>query len=83
MIQGREYLDFELDISLGSDGQYIVAVDSLSGEARTEMIFPFDYLELKNHLQALQIALLQTRGPRRVIRSPRRRRCRHSPRLPA
>ncbi len=64
METGMEYLDFELEIDLGTGRQYPVSVvRSPAGEARATMLFPFDTLALKNHLQALEIALLRSGGP--------------------
>ena len=65
-----DYLDFELEISEGGPRQYPVAVRSPAGEAQAEMHFPFDAWELKDRLQALEIALLRSGGTRRRIASP-------------
>src|SRR5215203_6366268 len=65
-----DYLDFELEIRGGGPRKYPVAVRSPAGEARTEMRFPFDEWELKDRLQALEIALLRSGGTRRRIPSP-------------
>ena len=64
------YLDFELEIRGGGPREYPVAVRSPAGEARAEMRFPFDEWELKDRLQALEIALLRSGGTRRRIASP-------------
>ena len=64
----REYLDFEVEIRDNGVGGYVVAViKSPAGEARASMTFPFGELELQNHLQALEIALLRSGGTRRRI----------------
>ncbi|MHB1024383.1 MAG: CHAT domain-containing protein [Desulfobacteria bacterium] len=64
------YVDFEVEIEQGSGREYPVAVlRSPAGEARESMYFPFDELALKNHLQALQIALLRSGGKHRSVLS--------------
>jgi hypothetical protein len=64
-----DYLDFELEVASGDEGDYVVSVlRSPAGEARTTMRFPYDELQLRNKVQALQIALLRSGGPAR--RSP-------------
>src|SRR5215218_9245305 len=65
-----EYLDFELEIRGGGPREYPVAVRSPAGEAQGQMRFPFDEWELKDRLQALEIALLRSGGTRRRIASP-------------
>ncbi|MDQ3912482.1 MAG: CHAT domain-containing protein [Actinomycetota bacterium] len=65
-----EYLDFELEIGEGAGRTYPVSVRSPKGEARAQMRFPFDEWELKDRLQALEIALLRSGGKRRRIPSP-------------
>jgi tetratricopeptide (TPR) repeat protein len=65
-----DYLDFELEIRGGGPRDYSVAVRSPAGEAQAEMRFPFDEWELKDRLQALEIALLRSGGTRRRIPSP-------------
>ena len=62
------YLDFELEIGLGSGLEYPVAVvRSPAGEARETMYFPYDERALESGLDKLQIALLRSgkkfRGP--------------------
>ena len=62
------YLDFELEIDLGTGREYPVAVvRSPAGEAREIMRFPFDELALQNHLLKLQNALLRSGGKSRKI----------------
>ena len=59
------YLDFELEIGLGSGREYpITVVRSPAGEARETMRFPFDELALEGRLDKLQIALLRSGGQR-------------------
>jgi hypothetical protein len=65
-----EYLDFDLEVGEGGPREYPLLVRSPAGEAREEMHFPFDELELKDRLQALEIALLRSGGTRRRIPSP-------------
>ena len=65
-----DYLDFELEISEGGPRRYAIAVRSPAGEAQGHMRFPFDEWELKDRLQALEIALLRSGGTRRRIASP-------------
>jgi tetratricopeptide (TPR) repeat protein len=64
------YLDFELEIRGGGPREYPIAVRSPAGEAQAEIRFPFDEWELKDRLQALEIALLRSGGSRRRIPSP-------------
>lgn len=55
------YLDFELEIGLGSGLEYPVAVvSSPAGEARETMHFPYDEPALESCLDKLQIALLRS-----------------------
>jgi hypothetical protein len=64
------YLDFELEIGLGSGREYPVAVvRAPGGEARAMMRFPFDELMLENRLLSLQNALLRSGGRRRTVLS--------------
>jgi CHAT domain-containing protein/DNA-binding beta-propeller fold protein YncE len=64
-----DYLDFDLEIGIGTGRDYPVAVlDSPAGEARGNMHFPFDELVLENCLLTLQNALLRSGGkPRRTL----------------
>jgi len=65
------YLDFELEIGLGTGREYPVAVvRSPAGEARETMRFPFDELALESRLKGLQIALLRSGGQRRKMPLP-------------
>jgi len=64
------YLDFELEIGLGENNVYPVAVvRSPAGETRTTMIFPFTDSVLKSHLDKLQTALLKSGRKRRAALS--------------
>lgn len=66
-----EYLDFELEVAAGDAGDYVVSVlRSPAGEARQNMRFPYDQLQLRNKVQALQIALLRSGGPARRSVTP-------------
>jgi hypothetical protein len=65
-----DYLDFELEVREGGPREYPLTVRSPAGEAQAEMRFPFDEWELKDRLQALEIALLRSGGTRRRIPSP-------------
>jgi hypothetical protein len=66
-----DYLDFELEIGLGTGREYPVSVvRSPAGEAHETMRFPYDEMALGNRLQGLQIALLRSGGARRQISSP-------------
>jgi uncharacterized membrane protein HdeD (DUF308 family) len=65
-----DYLDFELEVREGGPREYPLTVRSPAGEAQAEMRFPFDQWELKDRLQALEIALLRSGGTRRRIPSP-------------
>ncbi|HET7738036.1 MAG TPA: CHAT domain-containing protein, partial [Tepidiformaceae bacterium] len=66
-----EYLDFELEVDIGTGREYPVSVvRSPAGEARATMVFPFDTLALRNHLQALEIALLRSSGTYRRAAPP-------------
>lgn len=68
-----EYLEFELEIGLGSGRDYPVIISSPGGEARETMHFPFEHLALENRLKDLQIALLRSSGRRRRVLSPEQR----------
>jgi len=64
------YLDFDIEIGLGSGREYPVAVvRSEAGEAHETMRFPFDELALESRLKDVQIALLHSGGKRRHIQS--------------
>jgi hypothetical protein len=68
-----DYLDFELEIGSGSGREYPVRVlRSPDGEAQATMRFPFDTLQLDNHLKDLELALLRSARPsaaRKVLTS--------------
>jgi hypothetical protein len=64
-----DYLDFELEIGPGAGREYPLAVlRSPGGEAQATLRFPFDELALKNHLLALENALLRSGGRRAMTR---------------
>ncbi|MGD9148358.1 MAG: CHAT domain-containing protein, partial [Anaerolineae bacterium] len=64
------YVDFDLEIGLGTGRDYPIAVlDSPVGEARESMHFPFDELALENRLLSLQNALLRSGGKHRRVPS--------------
>lgn len=65
-----DYLNFELEVGLGSGREYEISVSSPAGEAREIMRFPYDNLVLENRLKDLQIALLHSGGKRRRVTSP-------------
>ena len=66
-----EYLDFEIEIGKGIGREYPIAViRSPGGEAREQMVFPFDELALDSRLKDLQIALLRSGGQRRLLLTP-------------
>src|SRR3989442_2384233 len=69
-LSNPEYIDFDLEIGLGSRRKYPVVVRSAAGEACEIMHFPFDELTLKTQLLALQNALLRSGGKRRLTLSP-------------
>jgi hypothetical protein len=65
-----DYLDFDIEIGVGSGRKYPVAVvRSAAGEAHETMRFPFDELALESQLLKLQMALLRSGGKRRQILS--------------
>jgi len=64
------YLDFDIEISIGSGREYPVAVlRSVAGEARETMRFPFNDLALENQLLTLQNVLLRSGNNIRLIRT--------------
>src|SRR5437667_11584663 len=66
-----DYLDFEVEIGVGSGRAYpVTVIRSASGEARETMHFPFDKLALENQLLSLQNALLRSGGKRRQMLLP-------------
>lgn len=61
-----EYHDFELDIDIGRENDFPVAVRrSPAGETRAVMHFPFDEHQLALRIKDLQIALLRSGDRRR------------------
>jgi hypothetical protein len=65
-----EYLDVDVDVSLGTGREYPISLRSPAGQAHETMRFPFDTLELENHLLKLQNALLNSGGGRRKVLTP-------------
>ena len=65
-----DYLDFDLEIGIGSGREYPVAVvRSPGGEGSATMHFPFDELALESRLKDVQIALLRSGSQRRQMLS--------------
>jgi hypothetical protein len=65
-----EYLDFIIEMRENDNGTFTISVvHSPAGEASEVAVFPFGNLELDNHLQALEIALLRSGGQRRKFLS--------------
>jgi len=63
-----EYLDFDLHIANGTDGDYVVSViKSPVGEARATLRFPYDKSTLDSQLQGLELAVLKSGTVRRDI----------------
>src|SRR5215212_3953017 len=63
-----QYTDFDLEIQEESEPhKYPVSARSAGGQTHTEMHFPFDERQLKEELQALEIALLRSGGKRRRL----------------
>ncbi len=61
-----DYLDFDLEIGIGSGRSYPVAViRSPAGEAHSSMTFPFDEGELKEYAEKVQNALVGSGAARR------------------
>ena len=57
-----DYLDFEIQVDSNGLDCIVAVLRSPAGEVWEAVLFPLDELELKIHLQALQIALLQSGG---------------------
>jgi len=70
--EAMEYLDFDVEIGLGSGREYPLAVvHSPAGEAPGATLhFPFDEIALELRLKDLQIALLRSGGKRRQVLLP-------------
>ena len=65
------YLDLELEIGPGEEGEYPVAIlHSPAGEAREKMLFPFDAHTLESRLKDMQTALLESGGKQHRALSP-------------
>jgi hypothetical protein len=61
-----DYLDFDLEIGIGSGRSYPVAViRSPAGEAHSTMTFPYEEQELKDYLEKVQNALVGSGAVRR------------------
>ena len=65
-----DYLDFAIEVHTHTDGQYVVAVRSPAGEARTTAPFPFTDAALESHLLKLENAILRSAGRRRKAPTP-------------
>ncbi len=66
----KDYLDFELRVSPGTDLDYPVSViRSPAGEARGTMRFPYDASALERQLLGLENAILKSGSLRRDIRA--------------
>lgn len=59
------YLEFEIEIGPGSDGEYPVTVASAAGQAQERMRLPFDPQAPESELEALRAALRPAVGGRR------------------
>ena len=57
-----DYLDFAIEVHAHRDDQYIIAVRSPAGEARTTAPFPFTAAALESHLLKLENAILRAAG---------------------
>ena len=65
-----DYLDFAIEVHAHSDGDYVIAVRSPVGEARTTAPFPFTAAALESHLLKLENAILRSAGRRRKASTP-------------
>ncbi|MGE5250988.1 MAG: hypothetical protein ACM3QS_12355, partial [Bacteroidota bacterium] len=65
------FVDFEIEIEAkaGKYEEYTVSVTSPSGEARETMRFPFSGEKLESQLKDIQIALLRSATPGRLVLS--------------
>lgn len=67
-----DYLDFELEIGTGKNGNYpITVLRSPAGETHEDMKFPFDEPTLESRLKDIEIAILSSIGNGRIISSSR------------
>ena len=64
-VEPIEYLEFEIRIGQGRDGEYPVTVTSAAGHAQEMMRLPFDPQALESELNALRAALRPDEGGRR------------------
>jgi hypothetical protein len=63
-----EYLNFDLHIASGTDGDYVVSViKSPVGEASATLRFPYDPVALDSQLQGLELAVLKSGTVRREV----------------
>ena len=60
-----EYLEFQIQIEQGRDGEYPVTVTSAAGHAQEIMRLPFDPQALESEIEALHAALRPAEGGRR------------------
>ncbi|MFN2184347.1 MAG: hypothetical protein ACK2UU_10170, partial [Anaerolineae bacterium] len=60
-----EYLEFEIEIGQGRDGEYPVSATSAAGEAFETMRLPFDPQALESEFEALLVAARPPDGGRR------------------
>lgn len=65
-----DYLDFAIEVHAQRDGDYVIAVRSPAGEARTTAPFPFTDAALESHLLKLENAILRSAGRRRKAPTP-------------
>lgn len=65
-----DYLDFAIEVDAQRDGDYVIAVRSPAGEARTTAPFPFTDAALESHLLKLENAILRSVGRRRKAPTP-------------
>jgi hypothetical protein len=63
-VEPIEYLEFEIEIKQGRDGEYPVTVISAAGQAQEMMRLPFDPQALESELEALRATLRPTEGGR-------------------
>ena len=63
-VEPIEYLEFEIQIEQGRDGEYPVTVVSATGQAQEMMRLPFDPQALESQIEALRVALSPSGGVR-------------------
>ena len=64
-VEPIEYLEFEIEIGQGRDGEYPVSATSAAGEAFETMRLPFDPQALESEFEALLVAARPPDGGRR------------------